>query len=245
MKVYDEMAEYYDWIYSDDLDVRFYMNEAKNARGPVLEAACGTGRILLRLLQNGIDATGLDLSEGMLARLREKAKSLGMPVNAVCADMSSFKLEKRFNLIILPYRSFLHLPDEGMRRKTLQNLYAHLAHGGRIIIHAYQPSEEETSMQGEYHHYESEEMVSHDGRPYSLDWYLQYEPRGRVGHYRIVMKLESGEQKEFLMDLSFIENRAMESLLKSAGFRNIKPYCGFAYGQMGQGCKEVLWIAER
>ena len=60
MRIYDDMAEQYDYIYSDSYDAEFYLREAKNAHGPVLEVACGTGRILLRLLSEGIEATGID-----------------------------------------------------------------------------------------------------------------------------------------------------------------------------------------
>jgi SAM-dependent methyltransferase len=245
MKVYDEMCEYYDWIYSDELDLKFYLNEARNARGPVLEVACGTGRILLKLIQSGIDATGIDLSEGMLAKLREKAIALGINAEAIRADMADFRIDKRFNLIIMPYRSFLHLKDGETRRKTLLNLKEHLAEGGRLILHTYNPSSEEAEMQGGYHNYDYEEMTSPDGRRYRLDWFLQFEPRGRIGHYKIVMRLDDGRTKEFLMDLSFVTNRELETLLKGAGFRNIKSYCGFSYGVLNNDCKEVLWIAER
>ena len=211
----------------------------------MLEVACGTGRILLKLIQSGVDATGIDLSEGMLGRLREKAKALGINAEAIRADMADFRISRKFNLIILPYRSFLHLKDNETRAKTLRNLREHLAEGGRLILHTYNPSGEEMAMQGDYHNYDYEEMKSPDGRKYRLDWFLHYEPRGRIGHYKIVMRLEDGRTKEFLMDLSFMTNRELETLLKAAGFRNIKSYCGFSYGEMNSGCKEVLWIAER
>jgi SAM-dependent methyltransferase len=245
MNVYDEMAEYYDWIYSDELDLKFYLNEARNARGPVLEVACGTGRILLKLIQSGIDATGIDLSDGMLAKLQENAKTLGIRANAIQADMTDFQISRKFNLIIMPYRSFLHLKDSETRKKTLQNLREHLAEGGRLILHTYNPSGEEMGMQGGYHNYDYEEMTAPDGTKYRLDWFLNFEPRGRIGHYKIVLKLYDGRVKEFLMDLSFVTNRELESLLKTAGFRNIKSYCGFSYGTYTNECKEVLSIAER
>ncbi|MFH0884141.1 MAG: class I SAM-dependent methyltransferase [Candidatus Micrarchaeota archaeon] len=245
MKVYDEMADYYDWIYSDELDLKFYLNEARNARGPVLEVACGTGRILLRLIQDGIDATGIDVSEGMLKKLQDKAKTLGIKANAIQADMTDFKINRKFNLIIMPYRSFLHLKDSETRGKTLQNLKEHLAKAGRLILHTYNPSNEERSMQDGYHNYDHEEISSPQGMKYRLDWFLHFEPRRRIGHYKIILKPEDGLEKEFLMDLSFVTNRELESLLKSAGFRNIKSYCGFSYGAINNECKEVLWIAER
>jgi len=247
MQVYDEMAEYYDLIYSDRLDLEFYLNEARNARGPVLEVACGTGRILICLLQEGIDAMGVDLSEGMLEKLHEKARALGLGMDGktLKADMAEFRIPRKFNLIILPYRSFLHLKDEESRKKALANFREHLAPGGRLILHTYNPSREETEMQGGYHKFDYEELTAPDGRKYSLEWSLHYEPMGRKGHYRISMKLDNGEIKEFHMDLGYILAKDMESLLKGTGYHNVKAYCGFRYYPLNDECKEVLWIADR
>ena len=49
----------------------FYVALAREANGPVLDIACGTGRILLPCLQAGVDIEGLDLFESMLKTLRE------------------------------------------------------------------------------------------------------------------------------------------------------------------------------
>jgi 2-polyprenyl-3-methyl-5-hydroxy-6-metoxy-1,4-benzoquinol methylase len=50
--------------YQDDL--KFYLAEARKARGPVLELACGTGRLTIPLRKKGVDITGLDLAAPML-----------------------------------------------------------------------------------------------------------------------------------------------------------------------------------
>jgi SAM-dependent methyltransferase len=244
MKVYDEMSVYYDLIYSDQFDLGFYVREAKNARGPVLEVACGTGRILLALMREGIDVTGIDLSEGMLERLREKAKAAGLAPKAFRADMRDFSLGKEFSLIIVPYRSFLHLKDDQSRKSALAAFRRHLSQNGRLILHTYNPSREELAMQGGYHAFDHEDHTGPDGKEYSLDWFLHYEPVGRIGHYKIVMKREGGATGEFLMDLGFVMPREMEAMLKGAGFRNVKSYCGFGYSPMNDSCKEVLWTAD-
>ncbi len=245
MDVYDQMAEFYDLIYSDSLDLEFYLQEAKNARGPVLEVACGTGRILLRLAKEGIDVTGLDISQGMLAILEKKAKEAGIRAKTHVADMASFRLQRQFSLIIVPYRSFLHLRSDEQRKKALGTFYEHLMPGGRLILHTYNPSEQEKALQGGYHNYEREEVTDPAGRKRALHWYLQYEPRGRVGHYKIIMKADGEKDREFLMDIAFVGEKDMEALLKGAGYRNIKRYCGFSYSPYNESCKEVVWIAER
>jgi SAM-dependent methyltransferase len=245
MQVYQEMAEYYDLLYGDNVDLEFYLREARNARGGVLEVACGTGRILLRLVKEGIDAAGIDISGAMLSELRKKADRMGIRADARLADMTSFSLGRKFRLIIVPYRSFLHLKDERARRSALGRFMEHLEPGGRLILHTYNPSEEEKRMTEGYHLFETEDMVSPEGKRYSIDWLMRYESGRRVGHYKIILRMEGAGPREFQMDISYVPVREMEELLRSAGFRNIKSYCGFDYMPFDGNCREVLWIAER
>ncbi|MEW6748907.1 MAG: class I SAM-dependent methyltransferase [Candidatus Micrarchaeota archaeon] len=243
MDVYERLAGYYDLIYCDRLDLDFYMLEAKNARGPVLEAGCGTGRILLRLLSEGIEAVGMDISPPMIERLKQKAEGMGLNPEVHVADMADFDLGRTFSLIIVPYRSLLHL-DGVQRKKALACFMEHLDKGGRLILHTYDPSDEERSMTEGYHLFESESLVSPEGKPYKLDWYLKYEKKGDQGHYRIAITTY-GEREEFEMDIHYVEPKEMRQLLSSSGFRNIKAYCGFDYSPFDADCREVIWVAEK
>lgn len=243
MKVYDDMSEYYDLIYGDLLDLEFYLREAKNARGPVLEVACGTGRILLNLIKNGIDAYGVDLSDGMLEKLKEKAKKQNVTANTVKANMLDFKLNKKFKLIIVPYRSFLHLKKPEERKQALLNFREHLDTDGRLILHTYNPSKEEYTMTDELHNFSSEELTGHDGKKYTLDWYLEYKPKEKVGHYEIKLNLDD-KMHIFDMEIAYLDRNELSDLLKNCGYKNIKVYCGFDYFQFNDNCREAVWIAD-
>lgn len=246
MKVYDEMAEYYDLIYWDQYDIEFYLREAKNARGSVLEVGCGTGRIFLHLLSEGIDAYGIDISQKMLDILIDKAKKKGIenpPVSQ--GDMLDFKLDKKFNLIILPYRTFLHLKNNDERKKALMNIKKHLEDGGRLILHVYNPSKEEIEMTEEFHHFETEELVSPYEMKYKLDWHMNYESSKSLAHYKVELTLDDGKKFTYSMDIYFLKMKEMEELLKSCGYKNVKAYCGFNYVPFYDDCKEVLWFAEK
>ncbi|MFH1785174.1 MAG: class I SAM-dependent methyltransferase [Candidatus Micrarchaeota archaeon] len=243
MKVYDDMSEYYDLIYGDMLDLKFYTQEAKNTRGSVLEIACGTGRILLSLLSENIDVCGIDISDGMLNTLKEKAKQKGVAPNVIKADMLDFKLDKKFKLIIVPYRSFLHLKTIDERKKALANFRNHLDKEGRLILHTYNPSEEEYGMVDGLHKFASEELISPDGKSYRIEWYLEYKPKTKTGHYEIDLHLD-GKEHHFEMEIAYLNKNEMIELLKSGGYKNIKAYCGFDYMPFNDNCKEAVWIAD-
>src|SRR6266705_6499715 len=74
---FDDGALYDIFFEKFDLGLDFYLGLARAARGPVLDVACGTGRIMLPCLKPGVDVEGLDLFPAMLARLREKATKAG------------------------------------------------------------------------------------------------------------------------------------------------------------------------
>jgi ubiquinone/menaquinone biosynthesis C-methylase UbiE len=243
MKVYDDMAEYYDLIYNDEFDLEFYTQEAKNARGPILEVACGTGRILLSLLKDGMDAYGIDLSEGMIRILNEKAKKLGLKPNVLKANMLDFKLDKKFKLIIIPYRSFLHLKSEEERKQALTNFKNHLDKDGRLILHTYNPSKDEYAMIDKLHKFASENLATHDGMPYTVEWFLIYNPKTNMGRYEISLTLEETKHL-FSMEIAYLKKEKVMDMLKSCGYRNIKTYCGFNYSPFNENCREAIWIAD-
>ena len=121
-------------------DLKFYLAEAKKARGPVLELACGTGRLTIPLKKEGIDITGLDLAAPMLKRAREKAAGAGLQLPFLRADARKFSLGRKFKLIFMAFHSLQHLA----RREELEGLFAsvaaHLAPGGRFVFDVFNPN---------------------------------------------------------------------------------------------------------
>lgn len=59
-------------------DVAFYLDYARQCGSPILELACGTGRILIPLAEAGFEMYGLDLSENMLTVCRRKVEEKGL-----------------------------------------------------------------------------------------------------------------------------------------------------------------------
>ena len=136
---YGSVALLYDYHVTQTTreDVGFYREEARQAGGPVLELGCGTGRILAPLAREGVDITGLDNSPGMLERCREAVGDL--PVLLILGDMRDFQLERRFQLITIPFRAFQHLLTVEDQLACLACVRRHLLPGGRLILDLYNP----------------------------------------------------------------------------------------------------------
>ncbi|TNC70387.1 class I SAM-dependent methyltransferase [Rubellimicrobium roseum] len=129
-----EAAEVYDAIVAPGPCEAFYREEARRAGGPVLELACGTGRLTLPLARDGHEVVGLDASPAMLAAARRKAKGQGLRLSFVEGDMAGFDLGRRFGLVILSCNSLAHLTRTADLRACLRTVRRHLAPGGRLAF---------------------------------------------------------------------------------------------------------------
>jgi len=121
-------------------DLEFWLDEARRARGPVLEVSCGTGRVLLHLIRHGVDADGVDLSEPMLEQLRAKAKGDGLEPHVYLADMRDFTTPRRYRRVFIPFNGFAHCETTQDQIRCLQCCREHLEPGGAVVLHMSYPS---------------------------------------------------------------------------------------------------------
>jgi ubiquinone/menaquinone biosynthesis C-methylase UbiE len=124
-------------------DVAFYEHLAHATGGEVLELACGTGRIALPLAERGLDITGVDASDGMLAIAERKRAALPAAarqrLTLVAQDMSELALDRRFGCIFVAFRSFQHLLTVDLQRRMLSAMQRHMAADGRLALHLFDP----------------------------------------------------------------------------------------------------------
>ena len=112
MPRYEDYAEYYDVYHSAEVDLRFYLDFAHQCGSPILELACGTGRLAIPLAEAGFHVYGVDLSENMLGVCRHKVceKGLGDRVHLTVGDMAAFRLPLQdFGLVFVAFRSFMYM----------------------------------------------------------------------------------------------------------------------------------------
>lgn len=105
--------------------------------GAALEFAIGTGRVALPLAEAGVPVTGIELSEPMIARLREKADESRIPV--VVGDMATATAPGEFSLVYLVYNTISNLLTQAEQVACFRNAARHLAPGGRFVIELWVP----------------------------------------------------------------------------------------------------------
>jgi SAM-dependent methyltransferase len=105
--------------------------------GRLLELGSGTGRLLLPLAENGFAVQGIELSEEMVARMREK--SGGESISVRLGDMAAFEYEERFDVVLLAYNTLFSLVSQERQVNCLEVAASHLAPGGVLVLECYAP----------------------------------------------------------------------------------------------------------
>lgn len=133
-------GKHYDQFFANGSeDLPFWISQANKYGDPILELACGTGRVTIALAQAGFNVTGIDNAEGMLKEARRKSAEAGVEIEWIKADMRDFNLDKEFSLIILPANTLCHLLRLGDFEACLANVRKHLAPHGRFVINVFVP----------------------------------------------------------------------------------------------------------
>src|SRR5262245_41858357 len=144
MSEYDAIARIYDsWSRSVTEDVLFYVEEARRAGGPVVELGVGTGRIAVPIAHDGIRVIGVDSSPGMLEVCAERARIAGATLDLRLGDLREPPVDERVPLVIIPFRSLLHLRDDDDRRRALRAVRRLLREDGRFVFDVFTPSRED------------------------------------------------------------------------------------------------------
>ena len=137
--------DYYDLFHDDHGgDLFFYRGLAADCGGPVLELGAGTGRVVMPIARAGIEVVALDSSAGMLEvlrrRLSDEPPAVRELVSCVVGDMAAFHLDRRFPLIQIPYRAFLHNRTPQAQLSCLLCCMEHLEPGGLLAFNVFHPS---------------------------------------------------------------------------------------------------------
>jgi SAM-dependent methyltransferase len=141
---YDAIARLYDpWSASVTEDIGFYVEEALAAGGPVVELACGTGRISVPLAKAGVHVIGVDASARMLEVAREYAAMEGVELDLRLGDLREPPVTERVPLVLIPFRSLLHMTTEAERLRALRAAREVLLPGGRLVFDVFAPSAED------------------------------------------------------------------------------------------------------
>ena len=224
---YNNEATFYDLLYNSTDDLEYYRRLASQANGPILELACGTGRITIPLARAGHEITGLDLSEKMLDQARSKLKREPAEVRRLVklteGDMRTFNLKRKFGLCLIPFFSFQHLLSERDQLQTLSRIRKHLLPGGRFAFNVFNP--DLTRAEGLQRLDKVVESPGQTSMRYSVQWFDRANQTTRGWLIYEFIGLDGVvKRKVSPFKLKYLFLADVKRLLKKAGFIQIALY---------------------
>jgi SAM-dependent methyltransferase len=230
VSAYDNIARLYDpWSRSVVEDIAFYLEEATRSGGRVLELGVGTGRVAVPVAAAGIDVVGVDLSAGMLEVAREHAALAGVAVDLRLGDMRDPPVEGEFALVLIPFRSLLHMETDRDRRAALRAVAEHLAPGGRLIFDVFTP--------------DTDDIADTHGR------WLEREPgiweRAEWDEEtRTLILRVRGRESESEMSLAWLSVAEWKELLRDEGYV-VDALYGWFDRSRWRGGEDSVWVCRR
>jgi SAM-dependent methyltransferase len=220
----EAFAESYDrWSADMTEDVAFYVALAKEADGPVVELAVGTGRVAIPVARaTGRKVIGIDGSPSMLAQAREAGGDL---LDLRLGDMRDLELEEPAALVYCPARSLLHLPTWADRRRVFERVADALLPGGRFAWNAFAFDH---AIAARLDGARQEEPIPHT-LPYG------------VGDCRVDIVLESGET----ISLWWATKNEWLGLIDVAGLEVEALYGSFDRRPLDDESRELVWVARK
>jgi SAM-dependent methyltransferase len=231
VSAYDRIARLYDpWSVSVVEDVDFYVAEAVRADGPVLELGVGTGRIAVPVALAGVRVVGVDSSEGMLEVARETAAAAGVTLDLRYGDLRDPPVEETFTLVMIPFRTLLHMQTDDDRRAALRAVHTRLDPGGRFIFDVFTPG--------------PEDIAETHGR------WLEREPgifeRADWDEDRRTLVLRvSGDGGDAELSLAWLSVEDWRRLLEEEGFAVEGLYGWFDRTPYADGAEDSIWVCRR
>jgi SAM-dependent methyltransferase len=232
MSVYDPIARLYDpWSVSVTEDVGFYVEEALRAGSPVVELGVGTGRIAVPTAAAGVRVIGVDSSPAMIEVCRERAELAGVAerLDLRLGELEAPPVEERVALVTCPFRSYLHLPDDETRLRSLGAVHRVLLPGGRFVFDVFAPGADDIAeTHGRW-------LEREPGIYERADWDSQA---------RTLTLSVRGESGETSLVLAWLSNDEWRSLLERAGFQVVGCY-GWFDRRPYAGGEDTVWVARR
>jgi SAM-dependent methyltransferase len=115
-------------------DIQYYLEHLRPLDGPILEAACGSGRLMIPMLEAGLPVQGFDHSESMLSQCREAADARGLNATLSRMRFQEFTYAHPFEAIVCPVGAFTLIDDFAEALAVLRRFHDHLKPGGRLFV---------------------------------------------------------------------------------------------------------------
>lgn len=210
-------------------DIPFYVELALAADGPVMEVACGTGRVLLPMARAGATVTGVEPSQAMraslLAKLAREPEQVRGRITLFDGRYDRIPVPGSFALICSAFRAFQHLTTREAQIAGLRAMAAVLAPDGVLAfdVFDYDP------VLAEKHRTPCVDCTYEEqGRTVRRTSRTQHDEQNRMLRVNVswtVDGVSTGESADFTMRI--VGREEIDGLLAEAGLRTEAVFADF------------------
>ena len=187
---------------------------ARALGGPLLDLACGTGRMALRMAALGYQVTGVDIMPEMIARARQKAAAQALSIEWVVADARTFQLQKQFPFIYMLENVFQFFLTRADQEAMLTRVRDHLLPEGCFLFETRNPTPGNLLQ---VRHPEGKQITLPHGGQLVTREEQYYDPMTQIQHYTSHRTFYHPggryEEKTLYTDLRYVYPQEMEALL--------------------------------
>ncbi|QKF58564.1 class I SAM-dependent methyltransferase [Aliarcobacter lanthieri] len=220
-------------------DVEYYLSRLKDIKGPILEPATGTGRILIPLLEAGLDVSGFDLSNEMLDICKNNCNKRNLNPELFIDKMEIFKTDKKYNAIIVPTGTFLLIYEREKSIKALKNFYNHLNIGGKLILDIeVQNNINELEISNRSWTNEKDEIINLSTQVMQIDYINQFTIYHNIYEKIKENKVIQNELEKFVLRWYGIEE--FKLILESLGYKNIVISSDYKYNSYPNKAGQIV-----
>lgn len=229
------VAEFWDLFRGDTSnweDRFFYLDLVKKYGQPVLDVGCGTGRILLDFMGQGIDIDGVDNSPDMLALCRQKAEKMNLRPKLNQQEMTELSMPRRYQTILVPSSSFQLLLDLRLPPAAMKRFHDHLLPGGVLAMPFMTLWKQGDPLESE----SSREVTRPEDNATVRRWqHSRFDPDTDLEHtidrYEVILGgkvVASEEHRQSPATRSYTQEQAV-ALYREAGFRDVQVLSEFTF----------------
>ena len=211
------------------------------SRGLLLDLACGTGSVSVRLAKKGYEVIGVDLSPEMLSEAQNKAYSAGQNILFLCQDMTALDLYGTVDAAVCTLDGLCHLPDEESVFAALQKVSLFMNPGGVFLFDVNSVYKHRAVLGNNTFVYDTDDVycvwqntLLSDGVTVQMDLDF-FEPVSDKGDY--VRQSERFTERAY-------PKETLEAMLKKAGFTVLDVFDGYS-GKPAHDTSERLLFAVR